>query len=188
MRSRADHAARHRSRADVPAGTEVRADRRPRALSRGAGARRIGRRARRGPHRDADGCGDVRARQAGPLPPAGMRIGWFDPGQAAMRWAEVPELAFESRRIPQRWWRATRCTCRCRRSKHVRASCGSDGGKPSCSRSQRCSWAPWHGDSCRWRSGACATRGCVAPEVNRRRSVACAARFGRARRRRYARR
>ena len=25
----------------------------------------------------------------------GLRIGWFDPGQAAMRWAEVPDLAFE---------------------------------------------------------------------------------------------
>lgn len=25
----------------------------------------------------------------------GLRIGWFDPGQAVMRWAEVPELAFE---------------------------------------------------------------------------------------------
>jgi hypothetical protein len=25
----------------------------------------------------------------------GLRIGWFDPDQAAMRWAEVPELAFE---------------------------------------------------------------------------------------------
>jgi len=25
----------------------------------------------------------------------GMRIGWFDPGQSAMRWAEVPELAFD---------------------------------------------------------------------------------------------
>jgi len=25
----------------------------------------------------------------------GVRIGWFDPGQATMRWADVPELAFE---------------------------------------------------------------------------------------------
>ncbi len=33
--------------------------------------------------------------QAGRYRLPGLRIGWFDPGQSAMRWAEVPDLAFD---------------------------------------------------------------------------------------------